>query len=94
MAIYDHRYNQLDQVSREVMLEIMHNPRAPISMRVDMAIHLLKLGYESGDHFVERPHWPGEARITIVIHGIPDMTSVTVDGQEDQDHGPRLVGHA
>lgn len=71
MAIYDHRYNQLDQVSREVMLEIMHNPHAPISMRVEMAIQLLKLDYEFGNHFVDL--WPGEARITIVIHGLGTM---------------------
>ena len=52
--------------AHDLLLEVMHNPNVPLRTRVDIAIQLVNAGYQAD----VREHYPGEHRITIVIHGL------------------------
>jgi hypothetical protein len=73
------------------LIDRMHDPKVSMYHRTEIAKFLMQL---LGPAFREREPWPGEARITIVIGGLPEHASVSV-GQEPEQiandpYPPRL----
>jgi hypothetical protein len=59
----------------------MHDPKVSMYHRTEIAKFLMQL---LGPAFREREPWPGEARITIVIGGLPEHASVSVSQEPEQ----------
>jgi hypothetical protein len=63
------------------LLDRMHDPKVSMYHRTEIAKFLMQL---LGPAFKEREPWPGEARITIVIGGLPEHASVSVSREPEQ----------
>lgn len=77
-------------------LAIMHDASMPMHTRIEAASkalpYTLRPPLPPESIFVEREPWPGEARITIQIIGLP--TEAKDPEPQNTDHGPGQVGHA
>jgi hypothetical protein len=70
-------------------LAVMRDPSVPLSTRIDAAAQVLKLDYQSGTYFPDRPHWPGEREVIIRIGGLPRVVQhdFTVKSSHDPING-------
>jgi hypothetical protein len=75
MAKRDRRYNDTSLMPPEFLLEVMRDTCLPLSTRMDAAVAFLKQEHEAGALFIAREPWPGERRITFVIHGLEPVTA-------------------